>query len=273
MGTRLEISVARTLHLYWEAELEKALITPGHRLELPNHEDCELGLWLHNTGLRKYRSIPGFTGLLDTHRKFHVAAGEVAATLADPDRARVVMEDVRELSREIIFRLTRLELDSLARQRETGQSASHPLRPLINWLFDGHRPESTPRNDSVLEVSRARLMHLQWAQGVADLFRRWGKPPLPESAEICSLGLWLHSVGARRCVGMAEMQALDVAHKEFHLKAEQAVRAFHNRRMGEAEAAYDRMHRKSREVVYLLSVLEYRLLDADAILRIDHFLE
>lgn len=52
MGAKLDINIARMMHLNWETGLE-ALIEEKRPLKgLASHEDCELGLWLHGAGMQ-----------------------------------------------------------------------------------------------------------------------------------------------------------------------------------------------------------------------------
>jgi len=169
------------------------------------------------------------------------------------------MEEVRALSREIVFLLTAAELDFLE-SKDLVQFASHPVKSLIQTLFHGLRPNDM-ENNRILEVSHARLRHLRWSRDLAKAFRHWGRDASLKPVETCELGHWIHAIGFKRGIAIEEIKLLDKKHKLFHSQAEKTIRALRSKKGRRAEEAYTKVVQLSREVIYLLSRIELRFLD------------
>jgi methyl-accepting chemotaxis protein len=70
-------------HADWRAKLRTA-VQRKERMDaetIARDDCCELGKWLHGTGLSRYGSKPYFVSLVDAHREFHQEAGKVARTI------------------------------------------------------------------------------------------------------------------------------------------------------------------------------------------------
>ncbi|MBF0152526.1 MAG: CZB domain-containing protein [Magnetococcales bacterium] len=265
MQTRLDLAIARNVHLNWELKLENLDQTGQGDIALQSHEDCELGLWLHTIGMEKYGSDNTIHELIRTHKRFHKSAEAVVANLTSPQGgAKLAMADVRTMSREIILLLTHMELNALEKSRSVPAATHHPLRNLLRRLFDG--PQfATPDDHKVLEISHARLQHLRWTLAMPEAFRHWGDDAVLEPAETCALGVWIHAVGMRRHRDVPAIALLDQMHKSFHDKATATMLALRKRNGPMADHAYRDMLDLSRETIYLLAMLEFQLLDTDSI--------
>ncbi|MEO5377219.1 MAG: CZB domain-containing protein [Magnetococcus sp. DMHC-6] len=274
MGVRLDLGMARNLHLAWEMDLEA--LTRGEKSSetLPytrihqQWEDCELGLWLHETGVRQYEAHDAIHQLVQVHKQFHQKADALLTQVLaghHPGAWKNKFDEVRSLSREIVFLLTAVEFGALEKQRPIRRELTqlNPLQNLIKRLFEG--PSRAVEQDQVcLDVSYARLMHMRWSQDLIKSFRHWGQDAHLDSAEICALGVWIHAVGFKKFSEISEIKMLDKVHKNFHEKAEKTIRELQKKHADDAQRAYNETLELSQEVIYLLSLIEYKLLNLNA---------
>ncbi|MBF0124640.1 MAG: CZB domain-containing protein [Magnetococcales bacterium] len=270
-NTRLDIGIARHIHLNWEFELEAVALGMRAPTEIQSHEECELGRWIHTDGLRSYRDLDAIYLLIESHRRFHNAARRIVSLHQQERSADVAaeLEVVRTLSREIIFRLTEIELDTLGQQQLPD---AHPVRHFIQSLLNGPY-HALPEDRNILNVSHARLVHLSWARNLKKAFRNFGRQVEMESADKCAMGVWLHTTGLTRHSQLPEIGLLDSAHQSFHFMAERAIRAFHGKREQYADQSYGEALDLSRKIIYLLSVIEFKLLDSQSVTRESTILE
>jgi hypothetical protein len=173
------------------------------------------------------------------------------------------MKKVRGLSREIVFLLTAIELSSLEMQQR-GNILTGPIKNLLRRLFDNSNSTISGKNN-LLEIGHARLVHLQWSRNLLTAFKDWGNSITLESAAKCSLGAWINAIGLERYESIPEIKELDNMHRAFHAKAEETIRALRKKNMKKSDHFYEQMLDYSTEVIYLLSVLELRLIDSDDI--------
>jgi hypothetical protein len=265
MKTRLDIDIARIAHLNWEQNLENMVRKGEVSTELQSHKECDLGVWLHKTGIKKYKDNHAVRQLIEVHETFHAVADRLSTDIkmADPLSLKLDLKKIRETSREIIFLLTAIELSALEMQQRN-QFLANPIQNLLKRLFEGPS-YAIAEDNKVLELGHARLVHLQWSRNLLEAFHDWGKNSSLESASRCPLGAWIHSVGLRRYKSIPEIHELDKMHQAFHSKAEETIRALRKKEMKKSDKSYERMLNYSSEVIYLLSVLELRLIDSSDI--------
>ncbi len=76
----IDFDAAAEAHRRWKTRLRNAL--NGGELPEPEtvcrDDQCELGRWLHGVGRQRWGNRPGFSELLDDHKAFHQAAGDIA---------------------------------------------------------------------------------------------------------------------------------------------------------------------------------------------------
>lgn len=266
MGEELfDIGNARNVHLAWEWELEAIARGQKEATDLASYEDCQLGRWLHGTGLRKYKETEHIHQLVDVHQRFHAVAHRILTGMknAQFDSVEQDLKRVRILSQEIIFTLTAIEFSALKQQRSFS-GLPGPLRKVLQQMFDTDSKE-VASSPMVLEAGEARLTHFRWSQDLLSAFRNRGRGIVLKPAESCALGLWIHTVGLRKHADLSDMHRLDQAHKAFHQKAALSVRAIKNSHGQQADRAYEEMLRYSLEVVYLLTTIENRLIHTDSL--------
>ncbi|MBF0444659.1 MAG: CZB domain-containing protein [Magnetococcales bacterium] len=270
---KLDLGLARIAHLNWEFEMESISRGVSKSSGVQSYQDCELGRWLHGQGIKTYSKVEGTHPLVGAHRDFHEAAKrlvQVCQCEGDSSNIDKELQIVRRLSRDIIFHLTEMELDSLEYRQEKS-IPKRPTRSLFQRIFSG--PFSAlPKDHGTLEVSQARLIHLRWSRNLTNAFRHWGKDTNLESADMCALGVWIHATGLQQYRNLPEITQLDEAHKAFHDHASTTLRALRHKQLKRAEENYGKTLDFSRKVIYLLSVIEFKLLDSDNIQRTKSFL-
>ncbi|MBF0381766.1 MAG: CZB domain-containing protein [Magnetococcales bacterium] len=270
---KLDLGLARIAHLNWEYEMESATHGSSISKEAQSHEDCELGRWLYGPAQKNYGALEAIQPLLDSHKSFHQAAGRLA-TACKGDSSEAIageLDIVRSLSRDIIFYLTEMELEAIERLH-LSTTTTRPPRTLIQRLFAGPF-HALPEDRGTLKVSQARLIHLRWERSLMDAFRNRGKDTTLESSEMCALGVWIHATGVQRYGHLPEIAKLDETHKAFHTHAKNVISSLRNRQDKRAEASYKQTREYSRRVIYLLSAIEYKLLDSENVQRSDSFLD
>jgi hypothetical protein len=270
---KLDLGLARIAHLNWEYEMESATHGSSISLEAQSHEDCELGRWLHGPAQKNYGALESIQPLLVAHRAFHQAASRLAIACKESGGANIAqeLEIVRRLSRDIIFHLTEMELEAIERLHLKTSTVRTP-RTLFQRLFAGPF-HALPEDHGTLKVSQARLIHLRWERSLMDALRHRGKDITLESSEMCALGVWIHATGVQRYGNLPEIAQLDETHKAFHTHAKNVISSLRNKQDKRAEASYKQTRDYSRRVIYLLSAIEYRLLDSDNVQSTDSFLD
>ncbi|CAK0740756.1 CZB domain-containing protein [Gammaproteobacteria bacterium] len=270
--TRLDIGTARIVHLNWTLALESMVSNPHNITEIQSHMDCELGRWIYTKGLRDYGDFDAIRLLMRTHQHFHEVAHEMMeARLKGEEHLTEKLQDIRILSRDIVYFLTELELDILERKHQQ-KILAHPFQSLINRLFNGPY-HALPDDHGPLNVSYARLVHLNWTRGLTKSFRGWGQDAHLESAEDCALGDWLHTTAESLSNKHVEISQLKAVHKKFHVQAEETILFLSRRRENLAQASYTKTLELSRVIIYLLSMIELILLDSGMVIREDSVFE
>ncbi|MBF0126194.1 MAG: CZB domain-containing protein [Magnetococcales bacterium] len=112
----------------------------------------------------------------------------------------------------------------------------------------------------MIDISRARLIHLRWLLQLESLLRKESIPQL-QSYTACDLGVWFYSEGMEKYGKFPEMPFLEKRHKHFHETADQLVRCYHDRNYVEAEVALDELKRDSQDLIFMLTMLEYRMVE------------
>ncbi|CAK0782379.1 CZB domain-containing protein [Gammaproteobacteria bacterium] len=270
--TRLDIGTARIVHLNWTLALESMVSNPQNLTEIQSHMDCELGQWIYTKGLRDYGDFDATRLLMRTHQHFHEVAHEMMeARLNDKESLSQKLGDIRTLSRDIVYFLTELELDILERKHQQ-KILAHPFQSLINRLFGGPY-HALPDDRGPLNVSYARLVHLNWTRSLTKAFRGWGQDAHLESAEDCALGDWLHTTAESLSNKHVEIAQLKAVHKKFHIQAEETILFLQRRRENLSQASYTKTLELSRVIIYLLSMIELILLDSGMVVREDSIYE
>ena len=261
----LDLNAARMAHLRWEMGLEALTLGQGNREDLKGHEDCDLGLWIYGTGLRRYGKHSSIWQLKGVHKQFHQAADETveATNSGKQAEAAEAMQKVRRLSSEILYLLTAFELDVIEANMEKAESGwgalflrdfftKTPSRDYYAMVLE-KRPAGSPMT---LNVNGARLAHLKWTRDLQRAFRGQGKSRAPQSSEECVLGVWIHGTAMKEIGSSPELLLLDSAHKRFHLATSLVLSSLRKRQFRVADDVYEDALALSAEIVTLLTRLQ-----------------
>ena len=266
IALELDVNAVRMSHLKWELALEGLLA--GHAIDdsLQGHEDCELGTWIYGTGIKKYGKLSAIWQLKTTHKHFHEVSKKTITLVrcGQLEQAREVQKQVRGLSCEILFLLTSLELDVVAEVMR-----HHRPRTLMSFLpsqlFSRRHPikmlsirgsASDPQPRHRLNVTGARLAHLQWIRDLQNYFRLHHKQPTILPSDECSLGVWIHGSAMREMGQTPNLIELDRVHKQFHLAADQVLQALNQHKFARADQIYEDTLEYSGEIIRILTVLQ-----------------
>ena len=260
-----DINKARLVHLDWVLKIENLLGSSetGSVFNLPSHQDCELGLWLHGEGRVKYCQYPDTRNLAIEHRRFHQAVDHMLQAIREGDRnkTRDLLNSARHVSKDIVYLLTMLELRTVEqnyhRQLDGGGLAflDRWLSSDANWLEPPKVREANP----AVDLTYARLAHLRWSSRLDRQFRNFGSGVALQAHDKCDFGSWIQGPGKHKYADLPEIMLLDTVHKSFHEAASRIIRDLQYRQFQKADEAYADVQNLSREISWLLTVLEYRL--------------
>ncbi|MEO5337616.1 MAG: CZB domain-containing protein [Magnetospirillum sp. WYHS-4] len=109
----------------------------------------------------------------------------------------------------------------------------------------------------MIDISRARLIHLKWLLQLETILRQETIPQL-QSYRSCELGKWIHTEGMVKYNKYPEMSFLEKRHKHFHDTADLLVKLYKSKNYVEAEVALDELKRDSQDLIFMLTMVEYR---------------
>ncbi|MEI8393189.1 MAG: CZB domain-containing protein [Rhodospirillaceae bacterium] len=262
-----DVSMARLVHLDWLVRIERAMAQGqgGAPAAIQYYRDCELGIWLHGEARTRYRGCEDIKRLTVEHRRFHHAVEHALIALHDGDsvKTREYLVGAQHISKDIIYLLTLVELRNL--EFINRPSLARAVISSIGGFFDPHPRWLEPpanKNASVsLDITYARLAHLRWAAGLDRGFRNYGKGVALQSHDSCEFGSWIQRIGLKKYGDMREIPLLDIVHREFHEAAARIIRCLQDRMIQRADEAYADVQNLSREIAYLLTLIEFQLDD------------
>ncbi|MCX8069276.1 MAG: CZB domain-containing protein [Thermodesulfovibrionales bacterium] len=117
----------------------------------------------------------------------------------------------------------------------------------------------------MLDIMIARLTHVEWVDQLERALQKKDLILNVKSFNECDLGIWLYSGAIKEYRDIPEIELLERYHKEFHIAAEKVVR-WHNsprlspRQDAQAQIDFEEAQRMSKEIIYLLTMLEYKML-------------
>jgi hypothetical protein len=260
-----DINKARAIHLGWVIRIENILESGPEQAPcaLPYYQNCELGIWLHGEGRTRYRKFEDIRRLVVEHRRFHHGIEHVLLAIhsGDPQKAQKLLGDVRYISKDIIYLLTLLELRTLEKQwlRQSGggffAAIGALFSPNVNWL----EPPKSKNSNPSLDITYARLAHLRWASTLDQSFRNFGRGVSLQAHDSCEFGAWIQKARIKKYSGVEELDHLDEVHQQFHEAASRLIRHLQNRHLQRADEAYADVQILSREIAWLLTLMDYRL--------------
>ncbi|MCG6553120.1 MAG: CZB domain-containing protein [Candidatus Magnetominusculus sp. LBB02] len=117
----------------------------------------------------------------------------------------------------------------------------------------------------MIDVVIARLKHVQWMYQLELALQKRSIILDLSTYDECELGRWLYSDALKTYADIPEVALLEESHKKFHLAANKVVK-WHNapsissRLDAQAQIDFEEAHKMSKEVIYLISMLEFKLL-------------
>ncbi len=122
----------------------------------------------------------------------------------------------------------------------------------------------------MIDISVARLTHLKWELQLEAALQKKSEHIRIDSYKKCDLGRWLYGSASEIYKMIPEIQVLEREHKLFHLAAEK-VTQWHNssnpRTQPDEQAMGDfqEVQRLSREVIFLLTMIELKMVESEMI--------
>ena len=263
----IDVSLARLMHLDWLMRIEKAMREGAMTAPTATqyYQNCELGQWLHGEGRRRYRDCADIKRLTIEHRRFHHAVEHAVMALHDGDikKTHGFLISAQHISKDIIYLLTLVELRNLEAANRSSLAGS-VISSIESFFASGQRWLEPPPKKNVnvsLDITYARLAHLRWATELDRRFRNYGRGVALQSHKSCEFGTWIVQVGREKYGDLEEIALLDSAHREFHEAAARIIRALQERHLQRADEAFADVQNLSREIAYLLTLIEFRLDD------------
>ena len=117
----------------------------------------------------------------------------------------------------------------------------------------------------MIDITIARITHVQWVHQLEMLLHKNTTAVSLPSYHDCELGVWLYGEGLRTYKSISEIEQLEQSHKVFHLAADNVVEwhngsKFNAQKTAQAEIDFRDALRTSKEIVYLLTMLEFKIL-------------
>ena len=265
---KLDVNIARIVHLSWAAQFEYIARGGSQNQYMPSKFNCELGQWLRHCDQKSAGENQLVRELIPIHAKFHESCEAVLGGLAHEEKPvhDADIAAIHQLSHDIIYLLTKIELSHVGKEPPPRMEDNHPVRNLFLRLLAGDHGVPNEKRE-VLEINYSRLVHLQWAENLPNSFRHRGHNTTLESSESCALGVWIQETGLTKFAGMEEMALLHSVHNNFHEQTGITISALKQRRDRTAETAYSKVLEYSREIIHLLSLIEFKLIGDSAIYR------
>ena len=109
----------------------------------------------------------------------------------------------------------------------------------------------------MIDIQKARLVHLKWLLQLEKKLRQESAPGL-QSCRSCELGKWIYSEALEKYGNYPEISFLEKRHRHFHETADLLVQLYGERNFVEAEVALDELKRDSQDLIFMLTMVEYR---------------
>jgi len=111
----------------------------------------------------------------------------------------------------------------------------------------------------MIEISKIRMDHIHWAEQIQQALKK-GKLPEISHYRDCEFGKWLYDGEKNNFADIKEVAELEKKHQNFHNTAAEMVEFIKLRDFDNAEILLGEFRRESKDLIFLLSLLEYRLL-------------
>ncbi|HIJ90588.1 MAG: CZB domain-containing protein [Desulfobulbaceae bacterium] len=117
----------------------------------------------------------------------------------------------------------------------------------------------------MIDITIARITHVEWVCQLEMLLHRSSTSVSLPSYHDCELGVWLYGEGLRAYKEIPEIGLLEKSHKFFHVAADNVLKwhngsKFNSQKTAQAEIDFHDALRTSKEIVYHLTMLEFKML-------------
>jgi hypothetical protein len=117
----------------------------------------------------------------------------------------------------------------------------------------------------MIDITIARITHVEWVYQLEMLIHKNTSAVSLPSYQNCELGVWLYGEGLRVYKEIPEIGMLEKSHKVFHTAADNVVEwhngsKFNSQKTAQAELDFKNALKMSKEIVYLLTMLEFKIL-------------
>ena len=122
----------------------------------------------------------------------------------------------------------------------------------------------------MIDIVVARLTHIKWVLQLESALQNKRKVIKIDSHKKCELGKCLYSSATDEYETIPEIHLLEKEHKLFHVAADKVVK-WHNRTDPSARADaqalldFEEVQRRSKEVIFLLTLIEFKMVEAELI--------
>ena len=117
----------------------------------------------------------------------------------------------------------------------------------------------------MIDITIARLTHIEWTHQLELALQERSSALDLKAYNECDLGVWLYSKALGMFEETGEVELLEQEHKLFHLAADKVVKWHNSPRSGarhdaQAQIDFEEVKRRSKEIIYLLTMLEFKML-------------
>jgi hypothetical protein len=118
----------------------------------------------------------------------------------------------------------------------------------------------------MIDITVARLTHIEWTLQLELALQKRNLVIDLRAYNECELGIWLYGIALGMYEDIPEIKLLEQEHKLFHIAAEKVAK-WHNspnlsaRHDAQAQVDFDEVKIRSKEIVYILTMLEFKMLD------------
>ncbi|KJU84434.1 hypothetical protein MBAV_003370 [Candidatus Magnetobacterium bavaricum] len=117
----------------------------------------------------------------------------------------------------------------------------------------------------MIDITIARITHVEWEYQLELALQKRNLVINMRPYNECELGIWLYSKALKMYQEIPDIELLEKEHKLFHIAAEKVVK-WHNspkissRYDAQAQIDFEEVQQKSKEIIYLLTMLEFKML-------------
>ncbi len=117
----------------------------------------------------------------------------------------------------------------------------------------------------MIDITIARITHVEWVHQLERLLHKDTTSASLPSYHDCELGVWLYGEGLQNYKEIPEIGLLVQSHKLFHVAADSVIEwhngsKYNSQKMAQAEIDFHDALATSKEIVYHLTMLEFKIL-------------